>query len=120
MSAQSSTPALKLALLLDQQDLIGAIEWTLATARRTGLGLAAMTLVPSALPGAGQWLRLSVTAEEPALFPLLVKRLENGVDVREVAVVEESLGQPEAAAARRRDTTNAATSAASPTAAPVH
>lgn len=120
MSAQSSTPALQLALLLDQQDLIGAIEWTLATARRTGLGLAAMTLVPSALPGAGQWLRLSVTAEEPALFPLLVKRLANGVDVREVAVVEESLGQPEAAAARRRDTTNAATSAASPTAAPVH
>ncbi len=116
MSAQASTPALQLALLLDQHDLIGAIEWTLATARRTGLGLAAMTLVPSALPGAGQWLRLSVTAEEPALFSLLVKRLENGVDVREVAVVEESLGQPEPTAARRRDTANAA----SPAAAPVH
>lgn len=114
MSAQASTPALQLALLLDQHDLIGAIEWTLATARRTGLRLAAMTLAPSALPG--QWLRLSVTAEEPALFSLLVKRLENGVDVREVTVVEESAGQPEATTARRRDTA----SAAAPAAAPVH
>ncbi len=118
MSAQACPPALQLALLLDPHDLIGAIEWTLATARRTGLGLAAMTLVPSALPGAGQWLRLSVTAEEPALFSLLVKRLENGVDVREVAVVEESAGHQETATARRRDTVPA--NAAAPAAAPVH
>jgi len=114
MSAQASTPALQLALLLDQHDLIGAIEWTLATARRTGLGLAAMTLMPTALPGAGQWLRLSVTAQEPALFSLLVKRLENGVDVREVTIVEESAGQQDTVTARRRDTATANA------AAPVH
>lgn len=114
MSAQAPTAALQLALLLDQHDLIGAIEWTLATARRTGLGLDAMTLVPGTLPGAGQWLRLSVTADEPALFPLLVKRLGNGVDVREVAVVEESANPPETAPARRRDSVIAAA------AAPVH
>ncbi|MCG5258886.1 hypothetical protein EM868_04440 [Cupriavidus gilardii] len=114
MSAQTPTSALQLALLLDQHDLIGAIEWTLATARRTGLGLDAMTLVPGTLPCAGQWLRLSVTADEPALFPLLVKRLENGVDVREVAIVEELASQQETAAARRRE------SLASAVAAPVH
>lgn len=116
MSAQASTPVLQLALLLDQHDLIGTIEWTLATARRTGLGLAAMTLVPGTLPGTGQWLRVTVTAEEPALFSLLVKRLENGVDVREVAVVEDPAAQPEATTARRRDTATAA----APAAAPVH
>lgn len=85
MSSLSATlpPSLHLDIELDAGDLWGAIEWTLATARRTGLMLKQLDLAAASRLGESH-LRLEVTASEATLLPLFVKRLENGVDVRAV------------------------------------
>ncbi|WP_196812883.1 hypothetical protein [Cupriavidus sp. WS] len=76
-------PTLNLALRLDRGDVFGAIEWTLANARRTGLTLAGMDF-DAAAPWA---LTLSVAAADADLLDLFVRRLGNGVDVLEVREV---------------------------------
>ncbi|MDR3380231.1 hypothetical protein [Cupriavidus basilensis] len=72
---------LNLALRLDRTDLFGAVEWTLANARRTGLHLIDLCFGQAAAP---YQLTLSVGADDADRLDLFVRRLENGVDVLEV------------------------------------
>lgn len=75
---------LNLDVTLDDADLWGAIEWTLAIARRTGLSLDRLDLATdTATPG--RLLKLRVGAADDSLLCLFVKRLQNGVDVRDVS-----------------------------------
>ncbi|WP_420995397.1 hypothetical protein ACKI2N_027810 [Cupriavidus sp. 30B13] len=89
-------PTLNLALRLDRGDVFGAIEWTLANARRTGLTLAGMDF-DAAAPWA---LTLSVAAADADLLALFVRRLGNGVDVLEVREIASAPALAAAAPAR--------------------
>jgi len=93
--AMPPMPTLNLALRLDRGDVFGAIEWTLANARRTGLTLAGMDF-DAAAPWA---LTLSVAAADADLLDLFVRRLGNGVDVLEVREVATAAPAPATAPA---------------------
>ncbi|EHP44509.1 hypothetical protein OR16_02430 [Cupriavidus basilensis OR16] len=98
--AANTMSTLHLALRLDRTDLFGAVEWTLANARRTGLHLIDLCFGPAAAP---YQLTLSVGAEDADRLDLFVRRLENGVDVLEVfeiAAPGERAAQPARAEAR--------------------
>ncbi|MDF3833117.1 hypothetical protein P3W85_09160 [Cupriavidus basilensis] len=80
-SASDTMPTLNLALRLERNDLFGAIEWTLANARRTGLTLIDLCFGQAAAP---HQLTLSVGADNADLLPLFLRRMENGADVLEI------------------------------------
>lgn len=88
-------PTLNLALQLERSDLFGAIEWTLANARRTGLRLLDMRFGHTVAP---HQLTLSVAACDANLLDLFVKRLENGADVLEVREIAAPVARSVAAA----------------------
>lgn len=92
MQTPTSLPrqaVLNLDVTLDDADLWGAIEWTLATARRTGLSLDRLDLAAdTAAPG--RLLKLRVGAPDNSLLNLFVKRLQNGIDVRDVRCADRS------------------------------
>lgn len=89
-------PTLNLTVQLERSDLFGAIEWTLANARRTGLRLLDMRFGHTVAP---HQLTLSVAAGDANLLDLFVKRLKNGADVLEVREIPAPVGRSVGAAA---------------------
>ncbi|MGY8524665.1 AsnC family transcriptional regulator [Paracidovorax citrulli] len=77
---------LRASVLIDAGDVFGAIEWILATARRTGLALQSMVLDEGDTQAPMRQLDLKANAGTAELLDLFLHRLRNGVDVRGVQV----------------------------------
>lgn len=75
-----SLPALQLDLRLDGTDTFGALEWVLASARRTGLSLQQIHMQ-------GRTARLVTEAPDADLLELFLRRVEQGVDMAVVDAV---------------------------------
>ncbi len=73
----SSHPTLQLDLRLADDDLLGAMEWVLANARRTGLALQQLRFDACAR----HLVNATLTAADADLLHLFVRRLGNGMDV---------------------------------------
>ncbi|WER48538.1 AsnC family transcriptional regulator [Cupriavidus sp. WKF15] len=73
----TSHPTLRLDFRLADDDLLGAMEWVLANARRTGLALQQMRFDASAR----HLVNATLTAADADLLHLFVRRLSNGMDV---------------------------------------
>lgn len=70
-------PRLRLSLRLAPADTFGTLEWILANARRTGVRLESLHWQSPAQGVAD----LSVLADNDGPLHLLLRRLENGVDL---------------------------------------
>ena len=73
----TSDPTLRLDFRLNDDDLLGAMEWVLANARRTGLSLQQLRFDASAR----HLVNATLTAADADLLHLFVRRLGNGMDV---------------------------------------
>jgi len=74
----SESPTLQIALRLAGTDLFGAMEWVLASARRTGLTLRQLNFDTAA----NQRVLATMSAGDSDLLHLFVRRLGNGIDVQ--------------------------------------
>jgi hypothetical protein len=70
-------PTLRLDFRLAHDDLLGAMEWVLANARRTGLALQQLRFDATAR----HLVNATLTAADADLLHLFVRRLGNGMDV---------------------------------------
>ena len=77
----TTRPTLQLDFRLSDDDLLGAMEWVLANARRTGLSLQQLQFDASAR----HRVNATLTAADADLLHLFVRRLGNGMDVEVLA-----------------------------------
>lgn len=73
----TSRPTLRLDFRLNEDELLGAMEWVLANARRTGLSLQQLRFDAAAR----HLVNATLTAPDVDLLHLFVRRLGNGMDV---------------------------------------
>ncbi|CAG2146905.1 hypothetical protein LMG31506_03501 [Cupriavidus yeoncheonensis] len=87
----TADPTLRLDFRLTDDDLLGAMEWVLANARRTGLALQQLRFDASAR----HLVNATLTAADADRLHLFVRRLGNGMDVE---ILMADFGEDEPAA----------------------